>query len=517
MKKALILIPLFGFNIVSAQLPSADRWTHLEFESRFLSHIMPLKLLNTDSVSLGNSSLSYFKQNSAFRDVYTPSVSEGFKIDSKRYVSVNDWKFYGQFSFSKYQDRGSRFTALADPYRDNPYKIADSVTNASWNKQHYLLEARILTPEITRNIRSGLGIKYEVLNGARQIDPRPSDKLINLELTPQLIYSLKQWDMGVYGYYNRFREDLNISLENNQLPKNIYKMLGLGEYLYNGPVILSGGLSRFYEGNTYGAGLSVSNKISSSGFIQLSGHIKTTGEQATDGISVPFNAGHHRSDEKGGTLTYEITISQARHMLSLEASRLKSENTEFIQFLNDVTLQYEVLHSAVMHEQTNNRAALDYSVLLINRNQSVSWNFGLNAAFQHRNEVYRSTSSHLKWNNYLISAYARKWIHLKPFNITIGYRTSFKKAGNHELQFIPNPKTSNFVATQILYPNYYFNTTDAWTHKAELQVTLPAFEKRRSQLYFRADSENTSSIGNSTVYPDQLSNHFFNITVGLYN
>lgn len=517
MKKALILIPLLSINIVSAQLPSVSQWNHLEFENKLLNHVIPIWLFNSDSVNLGNSTVSYFNRNSNFKDVYTPKTSKGFEIASQRYVALNDWKFYGQFSFSKYEDRGTQFSTMANPYRDNPYKIADSVTNANWNKQHYLLEAKILTPELIKNFKTGLGIKYEVLNGARQIDPRPSDKLIDLELTPQIIYKYQNWNVGINGYYNRFREDLNISLQNIQLSKNIYKQLGLGEYLYNGPIILSSGASRFYQGNTFGGGLSVSNQLSKTSFLQLSAHLKSIKEETTDGTTTPFNAGHHQKDELTGILTYLSTQRKTRHLLSFEAIHSKSKNTEFVQFLNDKTFQYEVLHSSVMHVQTKNKASLDYKMLLTNNQSLNSWDLGVNITYLYLDEVYSSTSSNMNLSHTHIAAYAKKWLTFNSFSLALSYKTAYKKVGSHDLQFIPNPKTSNFVARQILYPNYYFNTTDSWMHKIELQLTLPAFEKRQSQMYIKSNIEHTNAANNKELYIHGLSNNFFNITIGLYN
>ena len=100
------------------------------------------------------------------------------------------------------------------------------------------MQTKIVSPHINEYLRGGIGIKYEVLNGARQKDPRPLDKTINIELTPSImLYLGSKFKLGFNGYYNRYMQDFSMSLENHRNPQEIYKMTGIGEYLYNGPII----------------------------------------------------------------------------------------------------------------------------------------------------------------------------------------------------------------------------------------------------------------------------------------
>lgn len=234
MKKILFLLPLFAFSVLNAQDSLRSKWTEIEFEKKSLDYYMPSYLNQFDSINIGNSTINYFQNNNHFKDVYTAKKSNGFGIQSERFATVNNWKFYGKFSFSKYEDKETGFTGMANPYRDNPYMIADSTTNADWKKQHYLIQAQIITPEIIKGLRAGTGVKYEILNGARQIDPRPLDKSLDLNLTPFLLYNTNRLNFGINGYYNHYREDISISLENIQQPKNLYKLIGLGSiYIIN--------------------------------------------------------------------------------------------------------------------------------------------------------------------------------------------------------------------------------------------------------------------------------------------
>lgn len=516
MKKIFILLPILYFGQVSAQETLNREWNKIEFEKAFLDHQIPVYLNRFDSINLGNSSVSYFNQNNNFRDVYSAKKTEGFKIQSERFVTVKDWKFYGKFSFSKYDDKQTGFTSMANPYRDNPYKIADSIDNADWRKQHYLLQAQVITPEIVKNLKAGVGIKYEVLNGARQIDPRPSDKLVDIELTPQLIYTLNKWDFGINGSYNRFREDLKITMENIQRPKTLYKLLGLGEYQFNDPFIVSTSFTRTYSGDSYGGGFTIGRHINDNSFIQLSGIYKNVNEDGTDGTTKPFLFGEHQQDIYSGIVTYQYNKGDYNHIVSLEGRRADAENKEFIQSLNATTDQYEEVYNAIMHYQLKNSIAFNYG-LQISKEQATLWNLGIGLTYNYNDQQYPTTNSRMETEDYLISAYAKRWFNIKNVNIGIGYQTSVKVVGDNLLRYKADPQFSNFVTNTILYPNFYFNTTNYWANQLNVQVTLPAFKNWESQLYFKVDFQNISSTKAYLNHDKGLSNNYFNFTIGLLN
>ena len=517
MKKLFLLILILAFNIVAAQEKLVNKWDFLEFEKGNLKHAIPLGLETMDSLNIGNSKLTYFNESLEFKNVYNPNKRDGFNIQSERYVRVKDWKIYGVFSFSKYSEKDAGFTQMANPFRSNPYIIADSITNASWQKQHYFLETKIISPEIITNLKAGLGIKYDVLNGARQIDPRPLDKLVNIELTPQLILEHNQWSFGINGYYNRFREDLNTSIQNNQRPKNIYKLLGLGEYLYNSPIILSGGLSRFYEGNSYGAGITVANYISNTSGIQASVLYKTTKEEVIDGTSSPYNAGLHDKTDVNALITYFRYDEKWRHFVTLQADISNADDTEFIQFLNNSSQQYEVLYSGIMHQRKTYDLQLDYHIQILDTHLNPEWTFGIHTAMHHQDENYATTSSSLTLNNLIFSGYVKKNFNYKKMQYSLEWRPTYKIIGDHKFSYISNPNSTNFVANNIMYPNFYFDTTSFLANTFGFQVTLPKFNTNDSQLYFKVNYENMQSTQKQILLPKGLTNDYLNLTIGLFN
>lgn len=516
MKKILTILPLLYLAQVSAQETLNNQWNKIEFEKDLMEHQIPMYLNNFDSVNVGNSSVSYFNQNNNFKDVYTAKKREGFNINSERFVNVKDWKFYGKFSFSKYEDKQTGFTTMANPYRDNPYKFADSITSADWKKQHYLIQANIITPEIIKNLKAGVGIKYEVLNGARQIDPRPSDKLVDIQVTPQMMYQLGHWDFGVSGIYNRFREDLSITMQNIQRPKDIYKLLGLGEYLYNQPINTSSSMSRMYQGDTYGGGITISKKINDLSSLQLSGTYKKVKEETTDGTTKPYNAGDHSQNVWNGLISYQYKKDNYNHLITLNASRADAENREYVQSLNLITEQYDEVYNAIMHYQVKNSIAFRYG-LQIYKDQNADWNLGFGMTYNYNDEQYPTTYSRIEMEDYVINANIKKFFKIKDANLSVGYNTIYKVAGDNLLRYQEDPNFKNFVARNIVNPNFAYQTTNYWVNQIEAQYVLPAFKKSDAQLYFKLNYQNVTSTKAYQNNEKGLSNNNFNLTIGLLN
>ncbi|MCK0131914.1 hypothetical protein MWU59_10425 [Flavobacteriaceae bacterium F08102] len=518
MKKILYLIPILFCSVTIAQENPVSKWQEVTFDQRTLTFDNPMFLSSLDSTNLGHTTLNYFINKNNFRDAYMPEKTTGFTMQSERFIVVNDWKVYGNFIFSTYEDFNSNYTAMANPYTDNPYQIADSV-QADWRKQHYSLEAQVVSPQLSSSLKSGIGIKYEVLNGAQQKDPRPLDKVMNLELTPSLIYTPNnRWEAGINGYYNRLRQDLSISLENRLSAQKIYKMLGLGEYLYNGPILLTGDLSRSYEGNTYGGGVSFGYHINSKHRLKSILSYKKHTVNATDGSSTPFKAGKHEYTDLEARIAYSIKgNAKKHHNISLYALNRSTSDNEYIQVLNTTTQLYDVLYSAEMHSKTINKLRLNYESLIRDNDQNVKWFYRFGTMFNYVEETYPTTLSKQSMTNLLTDWELTRWFNLKKGNVSISY--TGKYLANFDAEFVYYNKTisTNFVANQIAFPNHDYNITPYLGSAINLKYTFDSFKNYQSNLYFKVAYKNVRTLDDSVYFSEGTNNNWLLFTIGLYN
>ena len=517
MKRLLVFLLVCLCKWTFGQSTLVDTWDRVAFQYPLFEHAIPLSLLYLDSVDIGNSSVNYFHQNQSFKDAYAPALRRGFKVNSERYTDVNDWKIWGKFSFSKYQEQGASFTSMVDPYRSNPYKIADSVGDADWRKQHYLLKAFILSPQFKPHFRASIEISYDVLNGARDRDPRPLDKEVHIELSPMLLYMHQRWIFGLQGYYQKFREDLNISVENTQRPQNIYKLLGMGAYLYNRPIILSGGLSREYNGNTFGGGITLARMLSNEGRIQASLAYRSQRESVTDGTTSPFDAGLQQGDTWNGTLSYLGQDADIQNLIQVSGTWTTSQGTESVQVLNGNTQQYETLYKAIMHRAEYGNIQLDYQAMRLKGANRPTWDIHVTGNLTYNKVSYIPTSSLQEISNYQVSAQFKKFLPMGSKRWTIAAETRYKGNLDNTMEYLPDPSSTNYVAQFILYPNFYYAITPYWSNALSLEYTFAPFKHKKAQIYIQGGYMHIVPRNEQVYYPSGLKNQMLEFKLGLYN
>lgn len=518
MKKLSYLIPFFCFVSFYAQNSALSEWQKTIFEkNQILAYENPMFLHQKDSLNTGQTALGYFNNHNSFRDAYMPEKTNGFNMQAQRFISVKKWTLYGNFMFSLFEDYKSNYTEMANPYTDNPYAIADSL-QADWKKQYYLLETKAVSPYINSFTKVGLGIKYEVLNGARQKDPRPLDKKMSFELSPGVSFDLSnKLQLGVNGYYNRSKQDLSISLENNLQPQRIYKMLGIGAYLYNAPILLSSTLSRSYEINCFGGGVSLGLRINEKNTINSIFTYKKGKEEVVDGITSPFKAGSHKYDFIEANFVYLSKGNTLKHNVSLNTLYKTTSDTEYIQSLNSSTQLYDILYSSEMHSLTRSKINFNYQLLKIDDNEDVKWLSELGATLKTLEEKYPSISNTRDYFNLLFNFGVTGWFNLEKGTFSISYAGKYLKNLNESFVYLDNTNSTNFVAHQIAYPNHIYSTTNYLSNDLNVQYTFGHFFKNKAQLYLKLGTELFTSVQNNSIYEIGLDNTSFLFSVGFFN
>ena len=510
------LLLLVGAEAFAQQQGAPGRWAKAGWQYRNVNFENAGYMAgDMDTTDTGSSALTYHTGKNAFRDAFAPARSRGFAVTSERFRNTGRWSLYGNFRFARYEDFDVRYASSADPYTDNPYQIVDSLSG-DWKKQHYLLETKVLSPRINRYMRAGIGLKYEVLNGARQKDPRPLDKTIGIELVPSVIFQVTgRLTIGVNGYYKRRREDLTISLENHLRSQEIYKLLGLGEYLYNAPVIVSAGISRAYRGNTFGGGLNLGYDLASFSKLRLAMTLKSSSEKAVDGASIPFQAGRHAYTDLGLKMVYLRSSGRTDQSFILAGGYRDIANTEYIQVLNTATQQYDIIHSAEMHHMSKAFADLGYSILW-NRKGLPRWILNLEAGIRTWEQRYPGTSGRQSMHVLSAGAGVSRRVALGRGNLEIDYRVSLRNTLDEQLVYLSKSYARNFAANYILAPDHAYHSLAHLGSGADVRYTFPDFGQPFS-AYLKAAFSRYQNLGVNEYYPSKAGNNHLSITVGLFN
>lgn len=467
--------------------------------------------------NLGESAISYTNEDGSFKHPLLANKSQYFGFKSSRFQDLKGWKLYGSFNLKAGKEKDVAYTTQLNPLRLNPYILVDSL-QGDWNKQHYGFDVQVASPYFHDRVAVGLGLSYQVSTGARQRDPRPQNTQNLLNLKPAMAYKLDEHNIvGLYGQYNYFVEDLTVTNVNTNTVHNIYKLIGLGEYVGSSPLFLAaGGFARRYAGDTFGGGLTYSlNKGDFKGYVE--GFYNHHKETATDGTTYPQNPGTHRYHAYGFNASLSQTQDYGIHSLRASWDQKDIANTEYHQYQDPITKVYETLFSGVFNTNLVTQSSLSYQFGKLNGKDLV-WKAGVGAQYQGVDNRYATNLSQQTVDRLTYQADFTHYFMAKDqsgFVVQLGgaYADVLKTVFNYP----EKSYATNFVAKEILYPTNAFLSTKFWQANAAVQYVFKPMQKTGSQLYIKASGSYLKPTTTNEYFAKKMSRTTAEIALGIYS
>jgi len=476
----------------------------------------PLLKLNTSAFLgdlalpvVGNTNLGYFSEGGKFRHPYVGKSRQGVAFATEKFQRSGNWTFYGRFDFKTLKEKELPFASLVNPLTDNPYQIVDSL-KGDWNKQFYDMAVKIASPLFAAGkMRAGLDLSYQVATGARQMDPRSQDTENKIHLAPNMTYRLsEQHQIGLAVNYDYWKNDLKLGRANINQQYNVYKLLGLGEYMGAAPVIMTADLSRGYIANRYGAELTYLYQADQLRWLVSGGYLRHH-ENATDGTTYPMKAGKHAYDRYNLLTAIDLKRGRYNHHVDLELSYMDISNTEYQQLQRTDDRSYETIFEGALN--TALRSNLGLSYLLGKESDSYHSDWFAKASVRYSGwdnryaipqgkEIIDRVDIGLRFNKSL-----SRWI----VDLASNYSFSVKDEWNYSLK----DYSSNFVANTIALPIHQYLSADRLTNALSLQYRLKSFGKNNSQLYLKAAGSMETAL--STVGAIEKGQSRYGVSLGI--
>lgn len=516
---AVLLLLAFGVraqdSISGIRLPGQLKYLELTQPALFTDNAAALG--TAEFPSLGSTYASGSFQGGSFRRPQQPKEESAVSFRSERMMPLGKFRFAGAFTFDQVWSRRVMMSDVLDPYRGNPYILADSV-GGNWNKQFYRLDLRAATvPLAGGKINLGAEIHYNASTGARQNDPRPLNYSNQIDASPSLVWHVSPVHaLGINGWYRSYKEELNIKLVNTQNSQNLYKLLGLGEYEHGAPDIISTGYNRNYEGSQYGGDLQYFYTTDNLKIV-LSGGFRYYSEDVTDGTSKPVNAGMYTYNEYRSSAHLVLPAHRLGHSLSFFFNAQDRKGREYHQVYDAATESFQTIFSSVFYTGTQNTFRAAYE-LFRNSGDAYSWFAGAEAVFTDLDNRYAYPQNKQAAGRGRYSLYGEKnWQPAKRTSITAGMNAGYVSIFNNELQYIARDYSSGYVAAAVLHPDQAWLTSEAFLAGAHLQYTFPLKESSRNAFFIRGEGSLTKRTGSSTESGSAGSRSSVCFTIGILN
>lgn len=409
----------------------------------------------------------------------------GFSTDGGgTFDSMKGAFMWGYFNYSHDKIHGARYNAsLIDPLRGMPFYLAD--TNVSnWIHQSYELGMKAATPVLCDHWIIGVGLDYQNMQGAKQIDPRPNVQMSKFKVAPSIVYTVGKHAIGAHYTYSSRREDGTASNSINMVTQPVWEVVAPG--FYNTAEIGSGSFSglRAYNANAMGGGLQysfASEKVK----LLISGEYTFTVEDVNNNYTIPKTIGTTKENtwDVKGNLQWNICDN---HSLFAEVDYYDRsiDGIEYVQVWDNTyeESKWVVISKNIRSNFSTKRATakLDY---MNKKGNSYGWLAGVELQKEKLSDIYYLPLSEQNIENLYLSAHVKKNFMFGQNAILLGVNGGLKKNQSGSLTYTGNYADSDIYQNMVMRDFRYLQE-NALMWGAELSYTRSGLFNSRSSLFF---------------------------------
>ena len=440
----------------------------------WLSSTNPAGLSLNPNILPGKMSLGYHAETGDYKLVQQGDNINHYNFQTQRYSKIENTFFYGSFSYDKSFEKGVDYSDVNNPYRGTPYLLIDTIGNDIYDREFFSLKGVLSTP-LNHNIAWGLSTYLNVGLASQNRDPRPKNKVLELSISPGLLFSYSKQDIGFNILYSYYNEDIGINIVEANKQIAFFQLHGLGTNIYH----VARSFNRLYKQNSIGGETQVNYKTGN--LNSLTGarllYIKEIANDGRKAANASWSYIKNDSELEGTNLEiYNTTIINHNSSIHHIYSNLKINNmlgTEIIQRIetsgetgatNWVTYAKEEKYCSTLID-----AEFFYNYLKMKEEFIRNYEFTFAVNYQGFEQTYYIPNRNETYKNLLLSFSFDKSFYLNKHIFSISTELKYKKNISSNLNFEDN----TFIYNNILLPDYNFLTTDFYAPGFELSYEIP--------------------------------------------
>jgi hypothetical protein len=292
----------------------------------------------------------------------------------------------GGFSYNNLEETGARWSGVYDPYRGNPYILADSVSDAKWHKENYSLSGQ-MSYNFSSTLIFGCGLDYYVSVAAKQRDPRPENIVTRIEFHPSLILRKRNYNLGLdLGYRNR-KEQISYNTYRSNFTPIYFVFKGFGVYSTE----IEDGYTRFQSVKEVFGGIQFEKELK--GLQNLSElRVIYSFEGIEDGSStiIKENGGDWQTIEARLNEQLKKSDGKNRHIVGGNFSFFKGDGTEYTQtkVKDGDNYRYITIAKNLKFTRQTLSADISYNYLKMLNKTDVDWDISTSVSAINNSEKY---------------------------------------------------------------------------------------------------------------------------------
>lgn len=430
----------------------------------------------------GSISLNYHGENGDYRRAQEGDSLRAYFLRTSSFKRVGSTWFFGNFQYEKSYERNCNYSLINDPYRQTPYLLIDTMArNDVYDREYFNLRGEISTP-IAKVFSYGLSVNMDVGLSAQDRDPRPRNKVMNLDVSQGLLFTVPGFTIGANMLYSYYNEDIEADIIEENVQHAFFQLHGFDTYTYH----VAASFNRLYQRTTYGGEGQLALKLGGLHTV-FGGTFLYLNETADDGRKAgdaSWSYMKNDSELEGNVIRAYNTTSYSHGRFS---HQLKSGYTlrymvgaEILQRLEQVGEAGAVdwVDYGIEEKYASEYTHLDfqYTFLMLKEKYLPGLEVNLELACNSREQAYYLPDMTESFRNRTMGASAKKSFYAGRQAFTIGAGAHTRRNLSAELE----TGTDNFITGILVRPDFEYYTGDAsdWWISASWSLELTRLFER---------------------------------------
>ncbi|RIJ45973.1 hypothetical protein D1614_20865 [Maribellus luteus] len=433
---------------------------------------------------LGTARLLYQHENGDYHRFQEGEKQNQYGFQTYGYQKLNNWKFYGAFSYYSQEEKKVKWVDVLNPYDDNPYTLGDG-TGGTYRKEFFDMQVRGAL-KLSSLIDLGFDVKYQTGVGARRKDPRPTNKATEFDFKPGIVFRPGKFMAGLNLHLQTAKEDISLKTLSDST-YNFYHFRGMGVYSAttemddrsNQSTLLGAGLQLGWKGDR----LSNLTEIS---FFQKETDIKR-------GKLSPIQLVLLEKFQTEAASTFILrNTSGSIHKLKLYFTDKHIYGHEPVMEpkATQEKFHWETIAKYVLYWHREDNFGFDYSWYTFQDRDHINWGVKAGAMITGSETSYYFVpeKNKQKLNQYKINAAVEKEISTSVADIILSANGAYRKGFNSRLNLVSDPALLETTHTEMVHHDF-----DYWNKgmtelggKIQLARRVKMYE-HRVQLYTGID------------------------------
>jgi len=485
----LLIIGLNAWAIKPKEIKSYGLLTfrQIESESSWLQTGNAAGLSQMPELFPSELKLDFCRTKGGFHSVFNGQTDQAFNFSSQSFRKISKTFLYGSFNYSKSSEKGLNFSNTNNHALNYPYLLADTIGNDTYDREFFKLTGIISSP-LNSKFDWGLSFDYKVGVASQNRDPRPENKVLQINISPGLLFKENQFKLGAnltYGYYN---EDIDVSVVEEGAQQTLFQLHGPGVFNYHA----SSSFYRLYQQHRFGGGTQfewTTGKLSNILHSEYIYSIQTIDDGRKGNLATWAAVKNDaRMDGTDWNLTDVFSIDNGRktHRIKAELNFASRLGTEFIQRLEKkgetdqehwITYAKEQKYYSL---QTN--AELNYQLMQKDENNLMNSLLQAGLSYSAFDEKYYLPNQELSYANLMFESSFLKLFALGKSNISAELKLKYRFNIDGEQSMT----VTNFMVEKIYAPEFDFRTKDFVSPGVSIGYQLP-LKKMLGKYFVKSD------------------------------